>query len=85
MMGSVGTFLGSQAIIPAIIYTVFVGGIMAIIKLIHMRVNRVKSPTARSGTDSESANKPESSLPYGVAIAAGTLTTLIIIYIGRTA
>jgi len=85
LMGGVRSFLGSHAIIPAIIFTVFVGGIMAIIKLFYDWVNRVKTPTARSGTNKGSPKKEKSSLPYGVAIAAGTLVTLIIIYIGRTA
>ena len=85
LIGGVGSFLGSHAIIPAIIYTVFVGGIMAIIVLIHNRVKRARSASARSGTNSESPQKMKSSLPYGVAIAVGTLITLIIIYLGSTA
>jgi prepilin peptidase CpaA len=86
MMGGVGSCLGSQAIIPAIIFTVFIGGIMAILTLIYNWLKRALSPTARSGTTlTESTKKNKSSLPYGVAIAGGTLVTLITIYLGRTA
>jgi prepilin peptidase CpaA len=92
LMGGVGALLGSRLVTTVLLLTVFVGGLLALGKLgMHLAkrygVNEAwseKPPPGAperddvSGFGCRAANPMKATIPYGVAIAAGTLITIIL-------
>lgn len=68
LMAGVGAFLGWPSILDALFFTALCGGIMAILFLIWKRKPK--------GENTEVPLRKQT-LPYGVAIAAGTILSLI--------
>jgi len=83
LLGSVGAFLGGEKILAILILTVLIGGIMAIGKLAFNsdRLNRFRYfidlfRKNQLGVYKNNIDPLKDTIPYGVAIAAGTLMTL---------
>jgi prepilin peptidase CpaA len=90
LMGGVGAFLGFRLVLSVLVFTGIAGGLMAAGKLVLRHMKRhgrdgaidpsskagrpAAEETGRGGMDRRSALKE--TIPYGVAIAAGTLITL---------
>lgn len=88
LMGSVGACLGAERILTALMLTVFIGGLMALWKLVFnssagnimSRFRRLASDfswKAHFTAEAANINPLEDTIPYGVAIAIGTLITLM--------
>jgi len=69
LMAGVGAFLGWPSILDALFFTALCGGIMAILFLIWKRKPKGEKPEVPLR---------KQTLPYGVAIAAGTILSLIL-------
>lgn len=96
LMGGVGALLGYRLVLSVLIFTVIAGGLMAAGKLILRRVGRYEPertvdpdmiPVRPAGKGMDSGRRGGGSamretIPYGVAIAAGTLMTLILAVVG---
>ena len=79
LMGSVGAFLGADKIITVLILTGLIGGLMAIYKIaINYSIKNIFPFIER--LQKNNFNKKlvplEDTIPYGIAIAVGTLITL---------
>ena len=83
LMGAVGALLGHRLIMPVVIYTALIGGVMAFLVLI-WRGNLWRAMTglfrrkprdeAEEGGGEE--KRPATTIPYGIAIVCGCLLTL---------
>ena len=73
LMGVVGILLGYPLIIPVLIYTGFIGAVMAIVMMIWKRPDKAET----DGEEGDDAEPEPMTIPYGVAIALGTILTLI--------
>ena len=73
-MGAVGAFLGPAGVLLAALYTLLAGGIAAAVVLVSFRwrMHRV------SGTGQPVSLLRQQDLPYGVAIACGTLASIVL-------
>jgi prepilin peptidase CpaA len=73
-MGAVGAFLGPVGVLLAALYTLLAGGIAAAVALVSFRwrVHRV------SDTGQRASLLRQQDLPYGVAIACGTLASIVL-------
>jgi prepilin peptidase CpaA len=73
-MGAVGAFLGPVGVLLAALYTLLAGGIAAAVALVSFRwrVHRV------SDTGQNASLLRQQDLPYGVAIACGTLASIVL-------
>jgi prepilin peptidase CpaA len=89
LMGSVGAFLGAEKVITVLLLTGLVGGLMAIYKIvISYSFKNTVSQLRYSSTDSSQKNQfiirkkkinpLKDTIPYGIAIAIGTLITLML-------
>jgi len=67
LMGVVGLYLGYPMVVPVLIYIGFIGAVMAVVMLIWAGAKK----KAKDGT------KVPVSIPYGVAIALGTIMGLM--------
>jgi prepilin peptidase CpaA len=83
LLGSVGAFVGGEKILVIIILTVLIGGVMAIGKLgfSSIRLNRLGYFVGlfqknQAGIYGNKIDPLKDTIPYGVAIAAGTLAAL---------
>jgi prepilin peptidase CpaA len=83
LLGSVGAFVGGEKILVIIILTVLIGGVMAIGKLAFssIRLNRLRYfvdlfQKNQAGIYGNNIDPFKDTIPYGVAIAAGTLAAL---------
>jgi prepilin peptidase CpaA len=73
-MGAVGAFLGPVGVLLAAIYTLLAGGIAAAFALVSFRWLK---GTGRD-TDHQASPVRRQTLPYGVAIACGTLASVVL-------
>ena len=73
-MGAVGAFVGPVGVLLAALYTLLAGGIAAAVVLVSFRwrMHRV------SGTGQPVSLLRQQDLPYGVAIACGTLASIVL-------
>ena len=73
-MGAVGAFLGPAGVVLAALCTLLAGGIAAAVVLVSFRwrMHRV------SGTGQPVSLLRQQDLPYGVAIACGTLASIVL-------
>jgi prepilin peptidase CpaA len=73
-MGAVGAFLGPVGVLLAAIYTLLAGGIAAALALLAFRSR------TRAGCDTapQAASVRQRDLPYGAAIACGTLAAVVL-------
>jgi prepilin peptidase CpaA len=79
LMGGVGSLLGANLMISVFVFTALVGGIMALYKMIANRSFRqTKSRLSRLNIRRERYDPVTDTIPYGFAIAIGTLVTLTI-------
>ena len=69
LMAGVGAFLGWPAVLDALFFTALAGGVMAILFLIWKRKPKGGEPEV---------SPRKQTLPYGVAIAVGTVLSMII-------
>jgi prepilin peptidase CpaA len=85
LMGSVGAFLGPDMVFTALIFTAFIGGLMALYKIVIGYL--MKSIVSRMRFLNRSRNNHivalkrdfnplKETIPYGIAIAIGTFITL---------
>ncbi len=84
LMGAVGALLGYPLIVPAIAYTAFLGLLLAVFRLLSqrafwLRAGRLARRCAGGGTAQAGGGAPpiQRTVPYGLAIAAGTLLVLV--------
>jgi len=68
-MGAVGAFLGPVGVLLAAIYTLLAGGIGAVVALVAWR-------SAAHGRAASAVRRQQ--LPYGLAIACGTLASIVL-------
>ncbi len=68
-MGAVGAFVGPVGVLVAALYTLLAGGITAAVALVSFR------GAASHRTDSAGCRQP---VPYGLAIACGTLASIVL-------
>jgi prepilin peptidase CpaA len=99
LMGGIGALVGSRLALSVLIFMGIAGGIMAMGKLAvsYRRRYRIekkrKLTSARSGATVGSAgegrqagdNPMKETMPYGVAIAAGTIVSLVLVMVARGA
>jgi prepilin peptidase CpaA len=78
LMAGVGALLGVGLIISVLILTALGGGIIAISKIVVWHVRRRTAPPLRSGEE----NPLHETMPYGVAIAMGTMAALVLRILG---
>lgn len=89
LMGAIGALLGHKLIVPALFYTAVIGAFMAVVVLIWRRkpgsspekecVTEPPVPAAEGGPPVPAAEqKPGATIPYGVAMAAGSIMALLI-------
>lgn len=90
MMAGVGALMGLKLILPVIFYTAIMGGIMALIIMACAKIkfgDKVKfnfmSIKKSARERAENAGIARRTLPYGVAIASGTIVTQILSLMGR--
>lgn len=76
LMGVVGILLGYPLVIPALIYTGFIGAVMAVVMLIWKRPAKPKTTDENSEEADEEEDAPMT-IPYGVAIALGAILALM--------
>ena len=83
LMGAVGALMGYPFIVPALVNTAVIGGVMAIFIVIwRLDFKKLAGIPARQSDDkpsidqSENQDKRKTTIPYGVAIATGCLMTL---------
>lgn len=85
LMGGVGALVGLKLMGPLLIFTAFIGGIMALYKIISVQLlkkfKKFNYNDNINKTDkynlSQKINPMKTSIPYGVAIGFGTLITII--------
>ncbi len=75
MAAAVSLWLGMQGLIPFLFYMSMMGGILAAISLLLKKYKPLKSPPKDSWL--EKAQEGVNSVPYGIAIAAGTLVAFV--------
>ena len=73
-MGAVGAFLGPVGLLLAALYTLLAGGIAAAVALLSFRW-RIRRA---SDTGQQTSLLSQQDLPYGVAIACGTLAAIVL-------
>jgi prepilin peptidase CpaA len=85
LMAGIGALVGARLIFPVLVFMGVAGGIMAMGKLI-VRYSQVRATLAQVGGDRQPGGGPmKETMPYGVAIAAGTLISLILLVVaGRS-
>ncbi len=74
LMGAIGALLGHHLVLPTIVYTSAMGVIMAVMMMI-WRPQPEPASSAEDGADEKPAPRPRT-VPYGLAIVAGTVLTL---------
>lgn len=79
LMGAVGALLGWPMVLEAILWTAVAGGVLAVVFLLWKRMPAV----AVEGEVSTNIPRRKQRIPYAVAIAAGTWTTVILSLAGR--
>jgi prepilin peptidase CpaA len=67
-MGAVGAFLGPVGVLLAAVYTLLAGGIAATLAIVSSR---------RAAADQSASAVGRQQLPYGLAIACGTLASIV--------
>lgn len=67
-MGAVGAFLGPVGVLLAAVYTLLAGGIVATLAVVSSRRAEADQPASAVGRQQ---------LPYGLAIACGTLASIV--------
>ena len=81
LMGGIGTFLGQEKILTVLFLTILAGGIMAIFKILSMELRQLYAATPKKGTDIQEKRtllrSSKETLPYGIAIAIGSIITLL--------
>jgi len=90
LMGAIGALLGHKLVVPALFYTAVIGAFMAVVVLIWRRTSpsrSAKTTESESGMPAvegaappipEADQKPGATIPYGVAMAAGSIMALLI-------
>lgn len=83
LMGAVGALLGYRLVLPAIVYTAFLGFLLAVFCLVSQRAFWIRSGRAlkRLAGGARAADVPppiQKGVPYGLAIAAGTMLVLFV-------
>lgn len=83
LMGAVGALMGYPLILPAIVYTAFLGFVLALYCLLSQRAfwHRAGRFAQRLGGGAPRVDSPppiEKGVPYGLAIAAGSLLVLMV-------
>lgn len=79
LMGGIGSLLGANLILVVFVLTALVGGIMAIYTLlVNQSLGQMKSRLSRLNIRKEQYDPKSDTIPYGYAIAIGTLITLTI-------
>jgi prepilin peptidase CpaA len=73
-MGAVGGFLGPVGVLLAAVYTLLAGGIAAAVALVSFRWRMHRA----SDTGRQASLLRRQDLPYGVAIACGTLASIVL-------
>ena len=73
-MGAVGAFLGPVGVLLAALYTLLAGGVAAAVALVSFRWRMHRA----SDTGQQAALLRRQDLPYGVAIACGTLASIVL-------
>jgi prepilin peptidase CpaA len=73
-MGAVGGFLGPAGVLFATVYTLLAGGIAAAVTLVSCRRRMQRA----SDTGQQASLLRRQDLPYGVAIACGTLASIVL-------
>lgn len=77
LMGGIGALLGFNLIISVFVLTALAGGIMAIYKMfVNRTFGQLASRLSRLNIRKEDYNPSTDTIPYGFAIAIGTLITL---------
>jgi prepilin peptidase CpaA len=77
LMGAIGSFLGAEQILIVFLLTGLVGGLMSLYKIVmNHSIKQAKSRLARLNIRKGLFNPLTDTIPYGVAIAIGTLLTL---------
>jgi prepilin peptidase CpaA len=75
-LAGVGSFLGPWGVAVAGMYTLLLGGVLGLAVIAWQRVGPVFTSRFSSIPPSVSAAKSEVTIPYSVAIAAGTIAAL---------
>jgi prepilin peptidase CpaA len=83
LMGAVGALLGYPLIVPAIVYTAFIGLVLALFRLLSqrafwLRAGRLARRCTGGAATTAEAPPIQRTVPYGLAIAAGTLLVLFV-------
>lgn len=79
LMGSVGAFLGADKVFTALILTALMGGLMAIYKIaVNYLFNNIFRISQKNNFNGN-LDPLKDTIPYGIAIAVGTLITLTLL------
>ncbi len=85
LMGAVGALMGYPLIVPTVVNTAVIGGVMAIFVMIrHLDFRKFAGILVRHPADEPDVNKHEkqdnkkATIPYGLAIATGCMITLLL-------
>lgn len=83
LMGAVGALLGYPLILPVIVYTAFLGFLLGLYCLLSqrafwLRAGRLVKRVAGGATAGPEVPPIEKGVPYGLAIAAGSLLVLFV-------
>lgn len=94
LMAGIGALVGARLILPVLVFMGVAGGIMAMGKLIvrygnrremqkvELTDSRARATLAQVGGDRQLGGDPmKETMPYGIAIAAGTLISLILLVV----
>jgi len=73
-MGAVGGFLGPVGVLVAAVYTLLAGGIAAAVALVSFRWRAHRA----ADTGQQASSLSQQDFPYGVAIACGTLASIVL-------
>jgi prepilin peptidase CpaA len=80
LMGAVGSLLGIERVVFALILTSVVGGLMGIFTILRYYLRRLNFKNSNINSFQIDSKKPlKLSMPYGVAIAFGSMLTIILI------
>ena len=71
LMAGVGAFLGWPDVLDALFFTALVGGVLAILYMVWQR-------TPSKDDEGNELPRRKTPIPYGVAIAAGTLLSIVL-------
>ena len=86
LMGGVGALVGLEMMGPVLIFTAFIGGVMALGKIISIQLLKIfKNFTDNKYTNmkqkfnfNQQINPMKTTIPYGVAIGLATLMSIIL-------